>query len=662
MAELLQRFTAMKVVEAKDRMKVRPETVIVLPPNREMTIKSRILRLVKPSEPRGRRLPIDCFFRALAMDQQEAAIGVILSGMGADGSHGLKIIKEYAGAIFVQDPAGAGFDAMPRSAIETGFVDAVAPAGELPKKILDYLHHVPNRGVTSAPAAADEQAARSSLEKILVLLKIRVGHDFSLYKMASVRRRIERRMGLVQVKGIPDYIRLLKEDPREIELLAKDLLIGVTSFFRDPEVWEELKKKAIPPLLAGRRGHAAAPIRAWVAGCSTGEEAYTLAMIVKEAMEKSGSSRGMMLQIFATDLDANAIEKARAGLYPAAIEADLSAVRLKRFFTREEKGYRVNQEIREAVTFAPHNLVSDPPFSRLDILTCRNLLIYFSLELQKKILPVFHYALAPGGVMVLGSSESIGQHTDLFAPLSASNRLYRRGKGPVRREIEFPSSFSAARPLLGTKPAAPKGKAAKTKARAKVTITVEDFQAAEEELKSTNEELQSANEELQSTNEELTTSKEEMQSLNEELQTVNVELQSKVDELSSANNDMKNLLNSTDIATVFLDSSLHVRRFTTQATRLFKLIPGDLGRPLSDIVTDLHYPALLDDAAEVLNTLVFSEREVATGDGRWFQIKIMPYRTLENVIDGVVITFNEVSRAKQLEAELRALGQVEQQT
>ncbi|MCK9381995.1 MAG: PAS domain-containing protein [Sulfuritalea sp.] len=799
MPELLQRATAMPVAQAKNRMKVKPDCVYVIPPNRDLSILHDTLHLLELAAPRGLRLPIDFFFRALADDRREQAIGVILSGMGSDGTLGLRAIKEKGGLVLVQDPATAKFDSMPKSAIDAGLADIVAAAEELPQRIIDTLRYGPRPATGAAEPEAETLAQKSGFDKISILLRARTGHDFSLYKKTTVYRRIERRMAIHQIKRIADYVRYLRENPQEVDLLFKELLIGVTSFFRDPAIWAYLQEQALPALLAASPDGGA--LRAWVAGCSTGEEAYSLAIAFREVQERLKLPAHHVLQIFATDLDPDAIAKARQGFYPANIAADVAPQRLKRFFVQDGNGYRVAKEIREMVVFAPQNVVMDPPFTKLDILTCRNLLIYLGPELQKKLLPLFHYSLKPGGLLMLGSAESIGGFTDLFTPLEGKARLFWRSSGSLRAfELEFPTrhlpintesamnpkpkapaanlqnladqlllqQFSPAAVLVtgagdvvyisgrtgkylepaagkanwnihamareglrqelalalpkalrsgqrvicrnlsvgtngGTQqvdltvnpvmePAALQGMAmvvfadvdtpqaaqtpdsdsgkaaprtgrrvaeleqALAQARQEIQALREEMQTSQEELKSSNEEMQSTNEELQSTNEELTTSKEEMQSLNEELQTVNLELQSKVDELSSINNDMKNLLNSTDMATVFLDNVLHVRRFTTQATRLFKLLPGDVGRPLSDIASDLVYPGLLADAAEVLNTLAFSEREIATGDGRWFQVKIMPYRTLENVIDGVVITLNDIGRAKRLEAELRAIG------
>jgi chemotaxis methyl-accepting protein methylase/flagellar motor protein MotB len=791
MAELLQRTTQMEVFQVKDRMRVKPDCVYVIPPNKDMSILHGVLHLFEPTAPRGLRLPIDYFLRSLAEDLQERSIGVILSGMGSDGTMGLRAIKEKAGLGLVQEPASAKFDSMPRSAIEAGLADIVAPAEELPGKIVEFLRHAL---VFARTEHHLEEKDQSALEKVMILLRTRTGQDFSLYKKSTIYRRIERRMGIHQIDRIAAYVRYLQENPQEVELLFKELLIGVTSFFRDPEAWEQLREKALPTIVAGRS--AGGVLRAWSAGCSTGEEAYSLAIIFKEAMEQVKQTENITLQIFATDLDRDAIDKARQGRYPANIAADVSPERLKRFFIKEENGYRVGKEIREMVTFATQNIIMDPPFTKLDILICRNLLIYLTPELQKKLLPLFHYSLTPGGCLFLGSAETISTFTDLFTPLDIKMRLFRRQESLLAIEkLAFPPTFVHVMPgvpkelemlqpaanlqtladqlllqhfappavLVNAKgdiiyisgrtgkylePAAGKanwnifamareglrfelGSAFQKALRQKAAIsakglkvgtnggtqhvdiivqpitepealsgmviivfsdaamppekkavsrykkdatgnarileleqelqqtreglqtTREEMQSSQEELKSTNEELQSTNEELQSTNEELTTSREEMQSLNEELQTVNAEQQSKLDEVSRVNDDMRNLLNSTEIITVFLNSELHIRRFTPGADKLFKLRPGDVGRPLSEIVTELLYPDLIDKAQEVLRTLVFSEKQIATADGRWFAVRIMPYRTMEDMIGGVVITFMNITAAKQLETELR---------
>ena len=787
--ELLQRATAMEVVQAADRMMVKPDTVYVIPPNRDMSILHGLLYLFEPVTPRGLRLSIDFFFRSLAEDRQERSIGVILSGMGSDGTMGLRAIKEKAGLCLVQTPASARFDSMPRSAIDAGLADVVAPADELPFKIISYLRHPLISTKTDLPL---NEKDKSSLEKVLILLRAKTGHDFSLYKRTTVYRRIERRMGIHQISGITAYVHYLQENPQELELLFKELLIGVTSFFRDPAVWDLLRNEAIPALLADRKP--GVQVRAWSAGCSTGEEAYSLAIVFREALEQLGPGAGFTMQIFATDLDQDAINRARQGVYLPNIEADVSPERLSRFFTKEDRGYRVKKEIREMVTFATQNLIMDPPFTKLDLLICRNLLIYLTPELQKKLLPLFYYSLNPGGVLLLGSAESVGTFTDLFEPLNSKSRLFKRRESvctaepalfslpmvlpDLQKELQqvkpvanlqsmadqlLLQQFSPPAVLVNSsgdilyisgrtgkylEPAAGKanwnifamareglrfelGSAFQQVLRQKGSITVkglkpggeesgqtvditvraieepealqgmvmivfndaaalpqkkktgrskatsndservleldkelrlarellqatrEEMQSSHEELVSTNEEFLSTNEELQSTNEELTTSREELQSLNEELQTVNAEQQAKLEELARADNDMRNLLNSTEIVTVFLDNKLHIRRFTSGADKLFKLLPGDIGRPLSDITSDLLYPQMTEEAQEVLRTLAFSVKQITTTDGRWFSVRIMPYRTMEDVIGGLVITFTDITRAKHLELELR---------
>ncbi len=794
MVELLQRITLIPIVQVTDRLKIRPGHVYVIPPNKDMTLLHGILHLLDPVEPRGLRLPIDLFFRSLADDLQQHSIGVILSGMGSDGSLGLRAIKEKGGGTFVQEPSSAKFDGMPRSAIDLCPLDIIAPVEELPGKILAWLRHIP-LVLTQEPPL--EERLLSGLEKVIVLLRIQTGHDFSFYKKSTIYRRIQRRMGIHQIERIADYVHFLQENPHETVLLFKELLIGVTSFFRDPAAWDALKLRVIPSLLAVQR--IGGVLRAWLAGCSTGEEAYSLAIVFKEVIETVKPAGIFRLQIFATDLDSDSIDRARSGCFPLNIAADVSQERLQRFFERDDHGYRISREIRETVVFAPQNVIMDPPFTRLDIIVCRNLLIYLEPELQKKLLPLFHYSLNPEGVLFLGSAESIGSLTKLFKPIDAQLRLFTKLYCSIREPVALPFSFAHTLPALQTigndqlksqtttinlqtitedlllqhytpaavltndqgdivyisghtgkylEPAAgkanlnifamareglrhelnlllgnvlqQKGVVTKrgveidldgaihrcnltlellekpdalrgfvlivftdaekvlygsgegqppvaknggdqqtsleqelSKKRDEILSIREEMQTSHEELKSTNEEMQSANEELQSTNEELTTSKEEMQSMNEELQTINHELQSKVSDLSQVNNDMKNLLNSTNIATIFLDDALNIRRFTTQTTTIFKLIANDVGRPITDIVTDLHYRALADDAREVLRSLVFSEKDVSATEGRWFTVKIMPYRTNENRIVGLVITFTDITVAKKLEESLR---------
>ena len=789
MRELLQRITQMQVFTVTDRLKIKVNCIYIIPPNKSMSVLKGTLHLFDPVETRGLRLPVDFFFRSLADDLQEQSIGIILSGMGSDGSIGVRAIKEKAGMVLVQDPASAKFDSMPRSAIDAVLVDIIAPANELPEKLITAIRMpLPSRATRQ-----ELEKDTSALEKIIILLRIQTGNDFSQYKRNTLYRRIERRMGIHQIDKIGSYVRYLQENPAEGEILFKELLIGVTGFFRDSAVWEQLKETVIPALAAKLpQGYV---IRAWIPGCSTGEEAYSLAIVFKEAIEKSGIDKNLTLQIFATDLDGAAIEKARKGSYPANIISDVSSARLARFFVKADDHYRVNAQIREMVVFAPQNVIKDPPFTKLDILSCRNLLIYMDADLQKKLLALFHYSLNLNGILLLGSAETNGSQSDLFTVIDSKLRIYQR-TGALKTDdfFEFPSAFSHPRPgmpgvakpvknmenlqtltdqlllqrfspasvlvtnqgdilyITGStgkylEPAAgkanmnlfamarqglrnelpnafrkatqnfenvvlrhlsvnadgrnwlvdvtiqqienplplrgkllvifnelpeveklpiiaAKGKSSHIAAHAELELelqsvkellqsTREEMQTSQEELKSTNEELQSTNEELQSTNEELTTSKEEMQSLNEELHTVNIELQSKIEDASRINNDMNNLLNSIEVATLFLDKGLRIRQFTSPATKIFKLIQSDIGRLFTDQVTDLLYPEMYADAREVLRTLVYSEKVVLTRDGRWYIVRIMPYRTFDDKIEGLVITFIEITKSKQLEIALQ---------
>ena len=790
--ELLQRSTTMKVSQVNSATKVQPDRVYVIPPNKDLLISKRTLHLLTPNseEKHGLRLPIDSFLTSLAVDCAERSIGVILSGMGSDGTQGVRSIKKQGGLTLAQEPATAKFDSMPKSAINADLIDIVAPAEELPSRIMAFLGCTKLR-VKDAPDFSDKE--QGSLNKIITQLKARTRHDFSLYKPNSIYRRIERRMSIHKIDSVAGYARFLQKNSHEVDLLFKELLIGVTSFFRDAVLWEELKSEALPKILAAYPKGGS--LRAWSCGCSTGEEPYSLAILFKEALDQLKPATDCTLQIFATDLDVDAVDKARRGLYDSTIEADVSPERLLRFFKKEDNKYRVCSEIREMVTFAQQNVVMDPPFTKLDILICRNLLIYLSTELQKKLLPLFHYSLKPGGLLFLGSAESIGSHIDLFTAAYNRSKFYWRNNIKLQNDIiAFPSFFISnvqtslpQEPLMlkpadnlqlladnlilqycstptvltsdqgdivyingktGTylEPAAGKanmnifamvreglrhelGSAfskalqhhepvsvrgtltdahnytqsvdmmlmkievpealrglvlisfkdvslpAKTgrkkpgpfpeskqieeyeqelrKTRQELRTNREEMQTTHEELKSTNEELQSTNEELQSTNEELTTSKEELQSMNEELQSVNAEQTSRLEDFIQINNDMENLLNSTEIVTIFLDNHLQVRRFTTGANRLFKLIPGDLGRPLTDIVSNLDYPHLYDHVHDVLRKLISVENRVSSLDGRWYLVRILPYRTIDKKIDGVVITCSDITEAIKNEDELR---------
>ncbi|MBN2173144.1 MAG: PAS domain-containing protein [Bacteroidales bacterium] len=794
--ELLQRICKLKVYEVKDRMAVKPNCVYVIPPNTGMSILKGVLHLFEPIEPRGLRLPIDFFLRSLADDQQEFSIGIILSGMGSDGSVGIRAIKEKNGIVMVQDPLSAKYNSMPLNAIDSVQADIVAPANELPAKLIDFLRCIP-RVKSNLELEIKDQSA---LEKIIILLRVHTGNDFSLYKKTTVYRRIERRMGVHKIDKISSYVRFLQENPKELDILFKELLIGVTNFFRDGLAWDRLKETVLPSLLTNPIN--GKMLRAWVPGCSTGEEAYSLAIVFKEVQEKINPHDFFSLQIFATDLNAEAIDIARRGLFPESIAADVSPDRLNRFFTTTEEGYRINSEIREMIIFAHHNIILHPPFTKLDILSCRNLLIYMDSELQKKLFGLFYYCINPEGFLLLGSAETLGKQSNFFTTIDSKLKIYKRAVVTQPPELnDFPSSFTRITPphlekhapaesasniqtlasqlfldyfspsgvlvnengdivyIMGhtgkylepavgkanlnifamlrdglrnefpiafrkvimnketvvlnnvrvagnggyhnlnvniqwiakpeplrgmvmiiftdlpeinhTKPELKTSKRTLDSlrqtelekelqhTREEMQSTLEEMLTSQEELKSTNEELQSTNEELQSANEELTTSKEEMQSMNEELQTLNTELQSKIDDFLRVNNDMKNLLNSTDIATLFLDKELNILRFTNQATKIFKLIKSDIGRPFTDQVTDLLYPELAVDAGEVLRTLIFIEKQIPARDGRWFSVRIMPYRTLDDRIDGLVITFIETTNLRKVELKLEESEQMQ---
>ncbi len=435
--ELLQRISKLEVFRVKDRMKVQPNCVYVIPPNRSMSILKGSLYLFEPIEARGLRLPIDFFLRSLADDQKEHAVAIILSGMGSDGSIGIGAIKEKNGIVMVQEPETAKFDSMPRNAINSGFVDVVASPREIHLKLTEFLDHVP----IVRPDAGTGKSNKSALEKIIILLRTHTGNDFSLYKKNTVYRRIERRMSVHKIDEINSYVHFLQENPKEVHILFKELLIGVTGFFRDPVVWEKLKETIIPAKIDKHQANST--FRAWIPGCSTGEEAYSLAIVFKEVMEQINPHGGFTIQIFATDLDNEAIETARKGIFPVNIEADVSPKRLSRFFTKTDDGYRINTEIRETIVFAQHNVIMHPPFTNIDFISCRNLLIYLDPELQKKLLGLFFYSLNPEGILLLGNSETLGSQSHLFTPENSSLKIYKRSNSGLNPELfDFPSSFS----------------------------------------------------------------------------------------------------------------------------------------------------------------------------------------------------------------------------
>ncbi|SDU22979.1 chemotaxis protein CheB [Halopseudomonas salegens] len=796
LTEILQRVTSMPVREATQGMPIEADCVYVIAPNTELSVVAGMLNLAKPSEPRGLRLPINVLFSSLASHQGEQAIGVILSGMGSDGTLGLQAIKAVGGLTAVQQPDTAQSDAMPCSAIEAGCADIIAPPDELPARIFACLSQAPDMNDADA---GEPEPESPPMQRILRLLQERTQHDFSLYKPSTLNRRMERRMVIHDIASLSLYADFLQHNPQELDLLFKEVLIGVTRFFRDSKVWQQLAETTLPDLLA--RPGCDPHLRAWVVGCSTGEEAYSLAMVFTEVVEELSSAHHFSLQIFASDLSPDAIATARRGEYPAGISDSVSPGRLTRFFSRHNNGYKINSAIRDMVLFAQQDVVLDPPFTRLDLISCRNLLIYFDQSLQRRLIPLFHYSLRSEGVLLLGNSETVGRYTQLFSPKQATLRLYQRQDNvpnsgnrlpvksfpPLSRITKEPDVSTSKPPqqpsdnlqtaadqvLLQVyapaavvvndegdiiyisgrtgkylEPAAGKanwnlhamareglraaiGNALRQSTRQNepvqlsglqvqlpgggiqsVDVTVqalreptalrgmtmivfrditlaqanasdsrekgssatmtreahaaelqqcqeeilslrEENRVSREELQSANEELQSTNEELQSTNEELTTSKEEMQSMNEELQTINAEMQTKLDDLALAQSDMKNLLNSIEIAILFLDQNLNLRRFTDRASKIISIREGDIGRPLSDLTTSLEYPDLIDDALNTLSTLAFSEKQVTTTDGRWFTVRIMPYCRLDNMIDGVVITMLDITDTKELEQDLR---------
>lgn len=803
LAQALQGFTALPVAEARDGLRVRPDHVYVIPPDCDLSLLHGALFLLAPTQPRTRRLPIDFFLQSLAKDAGERAVCVLLSGMGSDGSLGLKLVMENFGMVMVQDPGTAAYDALPRAAIATEFVDFVLPTDLMPAQLLDYVARPLATHLGHGGGAASKTRPGHALQKIFLLIRQQTGHDFGFYKRNTVFRRIERRMNAHQIKEVTDYVRYLQDNPLEVEQLFRELLIGVTKFFRDHEAFASLQQHLRLVLL---RKEAGSTVRVWAPGCSTGEEAYSLAMSLLEVLDTLEPDHRLQLQIFATDISAEGIEAARAGLYRDNLMADVKPERLTRFFRKTDGHYQIRKEVRDVVVFALHNLNKDAPFIKLDLLCCRNLLIYFSSELQRNLLPIFHYALLPGGLLFLGPSENLTGFPDLFQPLDVKWKISRRSENGAAPPRLFHFPFAQARPqpaaplaptlmptdlphrhsspfaslvqktLLQTytPPAVvinPKGEIlyvngrtgrylepapgmgglnlfemaradlsfelsgavqraiqlredvvvdgirVKTDAsqqllrlsvkhltepdalvglllvvfedqptprrvrqgkdvgptpppehldaavatltrelhytKQRLHTTIEEMEISLEELKSTNEELQSANEELQSTNEEAMTNKEEMQSLNEELLTLNMQYLAKTDELSQSANDMKNLLDATEIAIIFLDNDMVVKRFTPQVGRIINLLPADVGRPLAHFASNLRYAHLLRDVQQVLDRLTSVEVNIETTRGDWYTMRILPYRSLDNYINGAVVTFADITALKQLEGTLQ---------
>jgi two-component system, chemotaxis family, CheB/CheR fusion protein len=801
MPDILTRFTKVPVDFAKDGENIEPDRVYVTPSDKEINVYKGTLQLhdlVKRDVP----LPIDFFLRSLARDQGHNAVGIILSGTGTDGTVGVKEIKSREGLVLVQSIESAEYTGMPNSVIQTGITDKILEPGEMPDTLAHFFTN-PRPGPPKEEQPVQKKE-KTWLNKVFSILATQVGHDFSEYKESTIRRRLQRRMDLNQISDHDRYIRLLRENPQEADQLFREFLIGVTHFFREPEAFEALKENILPEIFGNMDKKVT--FRAWVAGCSTGEEVYSLAIVIREYLQEN--PRQVELQLFGTDIDRRAIDKAREGLYTSSIAADVSDERLQKFFTKEKDHYRIRKDIRESIVFSVHDVLKDPPFSRLNLLCCRNLLIYLKGEVQKKILPLFHYTLESEGVLMLGSSETVGQFSNLFKLVDNKWKLFKRREIPysMRGNLEFPTGLSRqekadegedkpksvpkknietlAKNVLLEKltPTAVlidesgtiihvhgrTGKYLETVSgppthnifdmareglrfelssalrnakssdevivRKKLTVktngdvqpinlyihpitkpkelygnflvvledieegkedegagqppeekdegehqkireleeelrksredqqsTVEELESANEELKSTNEELQSSNEELQSTNEELESSKEELQSLNEELQTVNSELQSKVDELAEAEDDLHNLLNSTQVATVFVDNDIRIKRFTKEAAKLINIIQPDIGRPLEQVTTNLKYKKLIEDIRWVLDKLTTKEKEIQTEDGIWYKMRIIPYRTTDNRIDGAVITFMNIEEQKETQEELEQLNRETEQ-
>jgi two-component system CheB/CheR fusion protein len=792
MVELLAGHTAMLVRQAADAMPVERDHLYVIPPGRYLSVGGGALRLSEPQVRHGARLPFDFLLHSLAEAYGDRAVGVILSGTGTDGSLGLKSVKAKGGFVIAQDPDEAAYDGMPRSAIATGIVDLVLPVGEMPAALVNHAQGMPV--IRPQRETPPEPSIQNRLPEIIDLLRTKTSHDFRQYKPGTLLRRIERRMAMAAIKSddMIHYLRLLRRDASELDLLAKDLLINVTSFFRDPEVFDFLAEKIVPDLV---RSHASdQPVRIWIAGCSTGEEAYSLAMLFRE--EITAAKRNIKLQLFASDVDSDAVASAREGFYPATIEAEVSPERLARFFTKEEHGYRVQQELRSVVVFTVQDVLADPPFSRLDMVSCRNLLIYLQPEAQAKAVLLFHFALRNGGILLLGNAETMGNPDGRFEVISKPARVYRHightrpgeigfpigGGDAVRVPVHSPLHQTASRqaalaelcrrlaletwspaavlinskheclfslgpterylrvargpatldvlamvqdsvgiklrsaiqradeensrvrviagrpesggtisftidvqpiphegekllligfvdePVREQEPGRPYRRRNSPRVaelekelgatRTELHSAIQNLEIANREQKAINQEALSVNEEFQSTNEELLTSKEELQSLNEELTALNSQLQETLERQRTTANDLQNVLYSTDVATLFLDTNLDIRFFTPATKALFNLIPGDVGRPLADLNPLAGDGSLLTDAQAVLQNLAPVEREIEARSGAWYVRRILPYRTQNDGVEGVVITFVDVTERKHTE---EALGTAKQQ-
>ncbi|MBP6738980.1 MAG: PAS domain-containing protein [Leptospiraceae bacterium] len=776
LTELIQRYTRMKVLEVEDGIKVEPNCAYIIPPNREMSFLNGSLFLREPSSPRGQRLPIDFFFRSLALDQKQKAICIVLSGNGNDGTLGVRAIKGEGGMAMAQSPESTEYDSMPRSAIATGLIDFTSPPEAMAGELMQYVEH----SFGKLPKINSSAKTKDISNKIFLLLKAQTGHDFSEYKPTTINRRIERRIAIHHMNSLESYFIYLQKTPMEVEILYHDLLIGVTSFFRDTETFQILETQIIPNLFINKQNSSV--IRIWSTGCSTGEEPYSLAILFQEYLDRTKQS--IKIQIFATDIDNHAIAIARTGSYSSNIALDVTPERLAQFFTFDDTkaSYRISRHIRDMVVFSEQNIIKDPPFSKIDFISCRNLMIYMNGNLQKRIIPLFHYALNSNGILLLGNSETIGDYGDLFSIEDRKSKIYHRKEvfrslnqsiagslqtfpisteiNPFNRperaqkQIKLPFKELTEKALLqqiapngalinatgdilyiygraGVYLELPSGEIgtsniikmareglrqdlmiALSKAanetnivrRTGIFVNIEgspknisitirpvlheisegsssplflviieeettpekiekpiifgdsSFLEANEYIAQLKQELKTKEEFLHSLNEELETSKEELQSVNEELATINTELENKVADLSRVNNDMNNLLAGTGIATIFLDLSLRILRFTPTAIKVINLIPTDVGRPVAHVVSNLvGYTNLLEDLQEVLDTLIPKQIDVQIQENKWYTMRIQPYRTLENVIEGAVITFSEITERRNAEQIVKEL-------
>ncbi|MBU2651404.1 MAG: PAS domain-containing protein [Bacteroidetes bacterium] len=789
MRELISRFTTMPIQTAEDGIDISPNHIYLIPPKKNMTVFGSRLFLSDQDPGRSLNLPIDIFFRSLAQDFGKNAIGIVLSGTGSDGALGIRSIKEHGGIVMVQDNQTAKFDGMPKSSIATGMVDFILSPEEMPDTLMHYIQHP---YIAKPEQSKPEISDNSLMARILKIINERVGIDFTSYKPTTITRRLEKRLAINQIENFNQYLEFLEQSQYEVNILYKDLLIGVTQFFRDGEAFQLIESKVLPSLFSSRKD--SNPIRIWCVGCSTGEEAYSLAILFTEYKEKHRYQNE--IKIFATDIDREHVEMAGTGFYPESIAADITPEFIKKYFVHENKGYRVKEDLRRMVIFAQQNVIKDPPFSRMDMISCRNMLIYLNPDVQQKILSMFYYSLNPGGTLFLGSSESLGELSAGFETHSSKWKLYLHKPGfkpPVtnnylqplsprislksrKNELAYPyfepdkllpdnvltdildfflpssvivnheftvlhvfkdvnnfiripqgkarfdildmvpkevsvvlssmlhkamndnkvlffrdiqikdqkqSIHITARPLSD--------KISKKKfilisfenaqtpeiqsknnnilnidlknqlsehyieLEKELQFTKENLQATIEELETSNEELQSTNEELIASNEELQSTNEELQSVNEELYTVNSEYQKKIEELILLNNDMNNLLNNTNIGILYLDNKLRIRKYTDLVTRVINVMEMDLGRPINHISLKVDYPEFLQDINSVMDTLKVIEKEVKDPEGNWNLLRIMPYRTEENAIEGVTITLIDVSRLRESQDQYKNL-------